>query len=82
MSMPLLWEKEQSGKIMWIYIFFWRTKELFGTEFAEKVFKMQLSYFENINYDEEVTFLIENPPTEKEIKEFLVEASISDLPKL
>ncbi|WP_263008865.1 hypothetical protein [Chryseobacterium suipulveris] len=43
---------------------------------------MQLSYFENINYDEEVTFQIENPPTEKEIKEFLVEASISDLPKL
>lgn len=58
-----------------------KTKELFGTEFAEKVFKMQLSYFNNINYDEEVTYLIENPPTEKEIKDFLIEVSISDLPK-
>lgn len=58
-----------------------KTKELFGTEFVEKQFAAQLGFFDGINYDEEVVFLIKNPPTEKEIKDFLVETSISDLPK-
>lgn len=33
----------------------------------------------NINYSEEVTFCIENPPSEEEIKDFLTDVSISGL---
>jgi hypothetical protein len=55
------------------------TEKLFKEQFAKKQFLAQLGYFENINYDEEVNFLIPNPPTEQEIKDFLVEASLSDL---
>lgn len=53
--------------------------ELFGEMFSEKLFKMQLGYFKGINYDEEVTFLIPNPPTETEVQEFLINVSIEGL---
>ncbi len=53
--------------------------ELFGEMFSEKLFKMQLGYFKGINYDEEVTFLIPNPPTEAEVQEFLIDVSIEGL---
>lgn len=56
-----------------------KASELFGEMFSEKLFKMQLGYFIGINYDEEVTFLIPNPPTEDEIKNFLTEISLSGL---
>jgi Nucleotidyl transferase AbiEii toxin, Type IV TA system len=56
-----------------------KAKELFGEMFSEKLFKMQLAYFKGINYDEEVTFLIPNPPTEEEIKKFLSDISLSGL---
>lgn len=54
-------------------------KSLFGEMFSEKLFKMQLGYFKGINYEEEVTYLIPNPPTEEEIQQFLTEVSISGL---
>jgi len=56
-----------------------RASEIFKAEFSEKLFKMQLSYFKGINYEEEVTFLVENPPAEQEIKDFLTETSLSGL---
>lgn len=56
-----------------------QAKLIFGEMFSEKLFKMQLGYFNGINYDEEVTYLIANPPTEHEIQSFLIEVSISDL---
>ena len=56
-----------------------KASELFGEMFSEKLFKMQLGYFKGINYDEEVTFLIPNPPTEDEIKMFLTDISLSGL---
>jgi Nucleotidyl transferase AbiEii toxin, Type IV TA system len=56
-----------------------KATELFGEMFSEKLFKMQLGYFNGINYDEEVTFLIPNPPTQDEVKEFLTEISLSGL---
>ena len=56
-----------------------KANEIFGEMFSEKLFKMQLGYFKGINYDEEVTYLIPNPPTEAEIQEFLTEISISGL---
>ena len=52
---------------------------LFGEQFSEKLFKMQLAYFKGINYDEEVTYLIPNPPTEQEIQDFLIDVSIEGL---
>lgn len=54
-------------------------KTLFGEMFSEKLFKMQLGYFKGINYDEEVSFLIPNPPSEDEVKSFLSEISLSGL---
>ena len=52
---------------------------VFGVQFSEKLFKMQLGYFNGINYDEEVTFLIENPPSVEEVKNFLINVSIEGL---
>lgn len=57
-------------------------KEIFESEFIEKQFVAQLGYFKGINYDEEVTFLIPNPPTEIEIQTFLKDVSISELEDL
>ena len=56
-----------------------QAKLLFGEQFSEKLFKMQLGYFKGINYDEEVTYLIPNPPTEHEIQDFLVNVSVEGL---
>ena len=56
-----------------------KAKEIFKDEFIEKQFIAQLGYFKGINYDEEVTFLIPNPPSEDEIKTFLTEISLSGL---
>lgn len=53
--------------------------ELFGEMFSEKLFKMQLGYFNGINYSEDVVFLIPNPPSEDEVKTFLSEISLSGL---
>lgn len=53
--------------------------ELFGDQFSEKLFKMQLGYFKGINFEEEVTYLIANPPTEQEIQDFLINISVEGL---
>ena len=56
-----------------------KAKEIFKEEFIEKQFIAQLGYFKGINYDEEVTYLIPNPPSENEIQEFLINVSIEGL---
>jgi Nucleotidyl transferase AbiEii toxin, Type IV TA system len=56
-----------------------KANELFGEMFSDKLFKMQLGYFKGISYEEEVTYLIPNPPTETEIQEFLINVSIEGL---
>jgi Nucleotidyl transferase AbiEii toxin, Type IV TA system len=56
-----------------------KAKEIFGEHFIDKQFIAQLGYFKGINYDEEVTFLIPNPPTEAEVQEFLINVSIEGL---
>jgi hypothetical protein len=51
-----------------------KADELFGEVFNGKLLKEQISYFEDINYEEEVIYL--NTPIDKdEIKKFLVEAA-------
>ena len=54
-----------------------RAVEIFGELFSEKLFRAQLSYFDDIDYTEEVDFLIENPPTDVEIKAALEQISLS-----
>ena len=56
-----------------------KAKEIFQGEFVEKQFYAQLGYFKFINYDEEVIYVIENPPTHHEIKSYLKEVSIESL---
>ena len=56
-----------------------KASEIFKDEFIEKQFIAQLGYFKGINYDEEVTFLMPNPPTHNEVQQFLTEISLSGL---
>ena len=56
-----------------------KAKEIFGEEFIEKQFIAQLGYFKGINYDEEVVYLIPNPPSEIEVQDFLINVSIEGL---
>ncbi len=55
-----------------------KTSEIFEGNFNSKLFREQLCYFEHINYDEEVEYLIPHPPTDEEIKKFLIEKAIED----
>ena len=56
-----------------------KAKQIFKDQFIEKQFVAQLGYFKGINYDEEVTYLIENPPSEKEVQDFLINVSIEGI---
>ena len=49
-----------------------RTTELFGQLFSEKLFRAQLSYFGDIDYNEAVEYLVP-PVPEEEIKSFLID---------
>lgn len=50
-----------------------RAKEIFGELFSEKLFRSQLSYFEDIDYTEEVDFRLPDPPSGQEIKDYLAD---------
>lgn len=50
---------------------------IFGELFSEKMFRAQLCYFEDIDYSEEVDWLIPNPPTNKDIQSYLIEVAIT-----
>lgn len=51
-----------------------RAKKIFGNEFNEKIFRTQLSYFQDINYSEEVKYLkgfeVSDEVIEKELINF------------
>lgn len=49
-----------------------RTSELFGQLFSEKLFRAQLSYFDDIDYSEPVEYLVQ-PIPDDEIKNFLID---------
>ena len=51
------------------------SENIFGQLFSEKLFRAQLSYFDDIDYSETIEYLIQQP-TDKEIKEFLIEKAI------
>ena len=52
-----------------------RANLLFGQLFSEKLFRAQLSYFDDIDYSEPVEFVVPSIP-ESEIKEFLIDKAI------
>ena len=54
-----------------------KATELFGELFSEKLFRAQLSYFDDVDYTEQVEYLVPEPPAEDEIKSGLTELSIS-----
>ena len=44
---------------------------LFGELFSEKMFRAQMCYFEDIDYSEDVDYMIAHAPSDKEVKDFL-----------
>jgi hypothetical protein len=54
-----------------------RGRELFDNEYNEKMFKAQLSYFNDLNYSEKIEFLPGFAVTDNKIKKALIEFSLS-----
>lgn len=52
-----------------------RAYELFGDLFSDKLFRSQLSYYDDVDYSEDVDYLIDNPPSDEDIKESLTRLS-------
>lgn len=52
-----------------------RANAIYGNMFSDKLFRSQLSYFEDIDYTEEVEYMIPNSQKEEEIKEYLIKVS-------
>ena len=50
----------------------------FGNFYSEKLFREQLAFHKDINYNEQVEYLID-PPSEEEIRLFLIEKSVDFL---
>lgn len=48
---------------------------LFGDLYSEKMFRAQLCYFEDVDYTEEVDYMIPNPPADEEIRDALTKLS-------
>jgi len=46
--------------------------KIYGTLFSEKLFREQLAFHKDINYSEEIEYLIPNPPTDEEVKKELI----------
>jgi len=51
------------------------SENIYGQLFSEKLFRAQLSYFDDIDYSEEIEYL-GKPPTDLKIKEFLTETAV------
>ncbi|MFH1947018.1 MAG: hypothetical protein ABIJ23_02585 [Candidatus Magasanikbacteria bacterium] len=55
-----------------------RAKKIFGAEFNEKIFREQLSYFDDIDYSETVEYLPGFETKDSKIKKALVEFSLAE----
>ena len=53
-----------------------RASEIFDQLFSEKLFRAQLSYFEDVDYSEEIEYIVPEVP-EDEIRAWLTEASLA-----
>lgn len=54
-----------------------RAKGIYGDLFSDKLFRSQLSYFEDVDYSEEVDYIIPSPPSDDRIKQYLIDISTS-----
>jgi len=54
-----------------------RAKKIFGNEFNEKLFRVQLAYFKDINYSEKIIYMKGFETDDKVIKKSLIDFSIS-----
>lgn len=54
-----------------------RASEIFEDLFSEKMFRVQLCYYNDIDYSEEVEYIIDNPPTDQQIKDKLTELAMA-----
>jgi len=54
-----------------------RAIEIYGDLFSDKLFRSQLSYFEDVDYSEEVDYIIPSPPSDDGIKQYLIDISTS-----
>ncbi len=53
-----------------------RAKQLYKSFFNAKLFREQLAYYTDIDYSESVDYLVSSPPTDKMIKNFLMDIAI------
>lgn len=53
-----------------------KTQELFGAEFNEKLFRIQLAYLDDVNYGEEVEYLKGFEISDEKVKKALIEFSL------
>jgi hypothetical protein len=56
-----------------------KASSIFGELFSEKLFRAQLSFFDDIDYTEAVEFLIPDPPSDATIKAELARISIASI---
>ena len=54
-----------------------KARELFGPEFNERLFREQLSYYEDINYSEKIEFMGGREVSNNEIQQSLTELSLA-----
>ena len=52
-----------------------RAVEIYGDLFSDKLFRSQLSYFEDVDYAEEVEYMVDCPPSDEEIRQSLIRVS-------
>ncbi|PIP28089.1 MAG: hypothetical protein COX29_03095 [Candidatus Moranbacteria bacterium CG23_combo_of_CG06-09_8_20_14_all_35_22] len=53
-----------------------KAEELFGGEFNEKLFRIQLAYLDDVNYDEKVEYLLGFEVDDEVVKKALIEFSL------
>jgi len=46
--------------------------KIYGTLFSEKLFRQQLAFHTDINYGEEIEYMMPDPPTDEDVKEELI----------
>ena len=56
-----------------------KATEIFGELFSEKLFRAQLSYFDDVDYTEKVDYLISDHPSDVDVKRYLTEVSLSGI---
>ena len=55
-----------------------KATEIFAGGYNESLWREQLCYHADMNYSEEVEYVIPSPPTDDEVKRFLIEKAIAD----